>query len=321
MGVRLSDFAIRAEKDAMLRRVNAIRKEYARLDDALWTMTQNQESVAKAIAEYSAEMRKPIMKFFAGDVLEETVQQAHEAFLKSLKKFIEMGQVKIQRDIRERLLESVKTDIVRNLDTMMAESKLNLTNRAFELRKMADSGAFKAADAGIDYIQIKIESITSRTIGGSDSGAEFTKGELKKAWEKLQDRYGSRDTVKYRDGKNYPLNTYLDGRARTTATDVHILTTQVESADSGIYTGKVSSHGASDSCSKYEGRMVCMSDESRAQISRTIPAAAKWPTVQELRADKDSHIFKFNCTHTVISWPIHLFDKQDQKAIIEAEAA
>lgn len=289
--------------------------------DALWTMNQNPENVAKAIADYSAELRKPVMKFFTGDILEETAQQAHEAFLKSLKKFIDAGQVKIQRDIRDRLLASVKADITRNIDVMMSESRLNLTNRAYELRKMADSGAFNAVDAGIDYVQIKIESITSRTIGGSDSGAEFSKDKLAAEWEKLKDRYGSRDTVKYRDGKNYPLNTYLDGRARTSATDVHILTTQIESADSGIYTGKVSSHGATDSCSRYEGKMVCMSDAARAQISALIPATAKWPTIQELRQDKDSHIFKFNCTHTVIPWPIHLFDKQDQQEILSAGAA
>jgi len=37
----------------------------------------------------------------------------------------------------------------------------------------------------------------------------------------------------------------------------------------------------------------------------------------EVRADKGSHIFKFNCRHVVTPYPIQFFAKKDAQAFID----
>lgn len=164
--------------------------------------------------------------------------------------------------------------------------------------------------ANLGLTQLKIESITKRTTGEATA----------KAWQDLTDKYGSRETVKYRDGKNYPLNTYLEGRANTTATDIHLATTELDAAQSGIYTGIISKHGASDSCRIWEGKVIAFNSAGRDILSKQYPEAANMKTLDEVKNDKNSHIFKFNCRHVVTPYPIQFFARNDAQNIL-AEAA
>lgn len=313
MGVKRSDFAIREEKDAMLRAVNEISRKYKRIDDAEWTLSASPEEVRAVLKKHSDTLKKPMLKFFAGDTMEQIAAEAHEAFIAAIENYISTGQVAISREISAQLIDSLRAQIVRNIDGFMNDMDSNLMQRAAALKEAAAQGAVEAMTASLGVTQLKIESITARTTG------EYTD----KAWKDLTDKYGSRETVKYRDGKNYPLNTYLDGRANTTATDIHLATTEMDAAQSGIYTGIISKHGASDSCRIWEGKVICFSSEARDLLSKVYPEAANLKTLAEVRADKNSHIFKFNCRHIVTAYPIQFFGKKDAQQSIEfsAEAA
>jgi len=238
MAGKKSDFAIRQEKDAMLRAVSEISRRYKIIDDAEWNLTAAPQEVRAMLKKYSEALKKPVVKMFAGETMEQIAIQAHEAFMRSLQEYLERGQVFMSREISARLIESLRGQIVRNIEGFMTDLEAGLYQRALELKRMASEGATQALAANIGITQLKIESITKRTTGAED---------LQKAWSELQDKYGSRETVKYRDGKNYPLNTYLDGRANTTATDIHLATTEMDAAQGGIYTGIISKHGAADS--------------------------------------------------------------------------
>ena len=313
MGVKRSDFAIRDEKDAMLKAVNEISRKYKRIDDAEWTLTASPQEVRSILKQHSDALKKPMLRFFAGETMEQIAVEAHEAFLAAIESYLSTGQVFMSREISAQLVDSLRSQIVRNIEGFMTDMDANLLQRADQLKAFAAQGANEAMIANLGVTQLKIESITARTTGEATA----------KAWESLTDKYGSRETVKYRDGKNYPLNTYLDGRANTTATDIHLATTEMDAAQGGIYTGIISKHGASDTCRIWEGKVICFSSEARDLLSKQYPEAANLKTLAEVRADKNSHIFKFNCRHIVTPYPIQFFGKKDAEQFIEfsAEAA
>lgn len=303
MAVKKSDWAIREEKNAMLRAVNDIRRRYAEIDDAAWTLTQNPAQFDAALKKYLGVLRRPILRFFAGDTMDQIAVEAHDQFLFSLRQYIQSGAVKVSRQISNRLLESLRTQIVGQIDSFMSNTEVALKERAAALRVAAAKGSVSALTAELGLRQLKTESITARTTGRDD---------IEKAWSDLQSRYGTRDTVKYRDGKNYPLNTYLDGKANTTSADIHRTVTQLDAAESGVFTGKISSHGATDSCRPWEGKIVAFSAEGREILSKRYPGALNLKTVDEIKADKSTHLWKFNCRHIVTPYPVQFMPDADQ---------
>ena len=299
MAVKKSDWAIREEKNDMLRAVNDIRRRYAEIDDAAWILSKNPQEFESALKKYEDALRRPILRFFAGDTMEQIAVEAHDQFIRSLRQYIEGGFVKVSRQISNRLIESLRDQVVRNIDGFMLSIDINLKEKAKALRAVAAEGSASAVAAELGLRQLKTESITARTTGSKD---------IEKAWSELTAKYGGRDTVKYRDGKNYPLNTYLDGRANTTSADIHRTVTQLDAAESDIYTGKISSHGATDSCKPWEGKIVAFSREGRDILSKRWPGAASLKTVEEIKADKETHLWKFNCRHIVTPYPVQFMD-------------
>lgn len=308
MAARKSDYAIRAEKEKMLRAVNEIRSRFAKLDEAEWTLAQNPEALRKAIEKYKAELRKPLLRFFAGPSMEGVAIEAHNQFIRSLRRQIESGKIAVRKEISVSLLDSLQRQITQNIDTLLSTFDGNITARWREFSAIARESASSAALAELSTVQLKIENITARTTGKED---------LKKAWSELKSKYGTRETVTYRDGKHYPLTTYLDGRANTTSADIHRLTTQLDASNAGIFTGKISAHGASDSCRPYEGKIVFFTAAGRDLMANKYPQARNLKTVDEIKADGSTHMWKFNCRHIVTAYPIQFFDA-DQ---IEAELA
>lgn len=122
MAVKKSDWAIREEKNAMLRAVNDIRRRYAEIDDAAWTLTQNPAQFDAALKKYLGVLRRPILRFFAGDTMEQIAVEAHDQFLFSLREYVQMGRVNVSRQISNRLLESLRTQIVGQIDGFMANT-------------------------------------------------------------------------------------------------------------------------------------------------------------------------------------------------------
>lgn len=309
--MKKTDWAIRDEKNAMLKSVGAIQKRYSYLDDVRYALAQDLPTVEAAIAKYYRELKAPLYKFFAGDVLEQVVGESHDAFITSLKDYIKAGKLTVNAGVSTRLLDSLRTQIMQNIDGLVAGADADMRARAAEFGKVAAESANAAAVSVTQMTQLKIESITRRTTGKED---------LQKSWIDLQDKYGTRETVKYRNGANYPLNTYLSQRANTTSADLHVITTQFDASSAGVYTGKISNHGAKDSCSVWEGKIVCFTPEGRDILSKRVPAAAGWKTVDEIKRDKSTHMWKFNCTHGVTPYPIQFFDDKDLKEAIEETA-
>ncbi|MGD2278213.1 phage minor capsid protein [Bacillus wiedmannii] len=101
-----------------------------------------------------------------------------------------------------------------------------------------------------------------------------------------------------RSGRKWKLDTYSRMVVRTKLTQAHSEGMKTQGIESNIDLAVISSHGAKDSCAKYEGLVVSMNG-----------LTAGYKTVEELR--KSNKIFHPNCEHTF--YPIRNLDVLSDK--------
>ena len=312
--MKKSDWAIREEKQRMMGAVRELQRRYRVLDDQAFNLEKDLAIVEKAIERYGEDLKKPLFRFFTGDVLQMVVEESHDEFIKSVREYFRSGALKIPTHTAEYLMESLKVQLVQNIEQLINGSTGNLKARAVELKKVAAQSVNDAVTAQLTATQYKIEAITEATTGA-------TGDDIAKAWQGLKDKYGTRETVKYRNGANFPLNSYLDMRANTTSADIHRTTTQLDASASGVFTGMVSRHGATDSCRPWEGKILFFTPEGRDIMSRQYPQVRDWPTVDEVKRDPETHMWKPHCRHIITAYPIQFFDRAEIEAVIEEQAA
>ncbi|MDF9638798.1 MULTISPECIES: phage minor capsid protein [Bacillus cereus group] len=101
-----------------------------------------------------------------------------------------------------------------------------------------------------------------------------------------------------RKGRKWKLDTYSKMVVRTKLTQAHSEGMKIQGIESNIDLAVISTHGAKDACSKFEGMVVSMNG-----------LTAGYPTVEELR--KSNKIFHPNCEHTF--YPIRNLDVLSDK--------
>lgn len=94
-------------------------------------------------------------------------------------------------------------------------------------------------------------------------------------------------------GRKWKLDTYTKMVVRTKLTQAHSEGMKTQGIESNIDLAVISSHGAKDSCAKYEGLVVSMNGLTKG-----------YTTIEELR--KSNKIFHPNCEHTF--YPIRSLD-------------
>lgn len=88
-----------------------------------------------------------------------------------------------------------------------------------------------------------------------------------------------------RGGKNWRLDTYAQMLARTKQTEAYNTATGMRMLEFGFDLAQISTHGATDSCGKWEGRIISLSG-----------AHSDHPSLDEVEGSGD-HIFGPNCRH------------------------
>ena len=94
-------------------------------------------------------------------------------------------------------------------------------------------------------------------------------------------------------GRKWEMNRYVDMVVRTKYKQARFEGIRTQALEDGIDLAVISSHGAKDACSRYEGMVISMNGTTRG-----------YPTYQELRAS--NAIFHPNCKHTI--YPIRSED-------------
>lgn len=171
------------------------------------------------------------------------------------------------------------------------------------------------------------KSVLGQTLTLSD-GSKIMTEELSQTYKNIEKRYGTRMTIRYGgngpNGKNYPLTAYLDARQATTTTTMKRITSQIMAAQQGVYTFKIDFNGTTDSCKFWEGKIGFYSDAAKSAFLTEFPnypEASKWPTLQYLTDVDTTHIFKFNCRHGALPYPIQFFDPVDQEKAVRENTA
>jgi hypothetical protein len=307
---RLSDFFVRDAKDTLLKRLKKIFENYARLDDNQWILKKTQNEIKKVLKDYRGRLAV-ITDFFSGSKFDPVAKHATDDFINALSSFPEFEDIKVGQTNIDRMLGSIQGEYTAAMSGTLDTIIENLATKFSRYKLMADAEKIPAAI---------LKTITDRRDIVSIGGVDYSGKSLNELWNVLTSRYGQRDTVIFTSGKKIPLNTYVDGKSISMATDINTTVNMTESARRGIATMKISSHGSPDSCNLWEGKIVFTTVEARNQFLKQYPEikqAESWKVLTIIKNptfDK-SHIFKFNCRHMATPYPVQFLDEKEIKQL------
>lgn len=275
---KTTDTIIQPQRRLLNKRVSAIIKRFAFLNDRQWILENSQAKINKALSEYGKALRLAYGRFYTGPALDKTINDAERDIKKSLKGF-----EKPRKAADRRLKAAVKRQFISQSNAIVSE-----------------------------MVGRQRDKIARFKLLGQNLETEAEQGRL---WKIAQQRSGKYDTVLYRNGAKFPLRQYTEMKSTTAANETHRLTNVLEAQRNQIYTGKISNHSASDSCRFHEGEIVFMSEEARRKYLKQFPndsRAKRFKTVEQIEADP-THMFKPNCKHQVTLWPIQFFDEDERE--------
>lgn len=293
-----------------LRRLQQVIDQYSMLDDSLFTLQTELPRLKTIIDQYGGRIEDVLAGFVDPEVFGKLALDAQQQFYNALKTYIENGELEYRRTSIDSLLQSFNetygTQVSRLVDTVTT----NLFARAASFRSLAATAEIplrRIAD-------IEKYEITSVQI----NGVQYNHQQLSNIWQQMNDSYGQRDTIQFRNGRNYPMRSYVDSRANTTQAEAHRLVTIAEGSANGVYFGKVNRTGTTDSCMLHENEIFFLSEGARQE------ALARWPDIEILRRMKTwdeiksdgTHMGGFGCKHIVRAVSIQFFsDARFQEAL------
>lgn len=297
---------------AQLRRLQQVIDQYAMLDDSLFVLQTELPRLKAIIDQYGGRIEDVLASYVDPEVFNKLAIESQQAFYNALKTYIENGQLEYRRTSTESLLQSFNetygSQVTRLVDTVTT----NLFARAASFKSLS-----KTAEIPLQRIaDIEKYEIQSVAI----NGVQYNYKQLGDIWQTLNDSYGQRDTIQYRNGVNFPLRSYVDARANTTQAEAHRLVTIAEGSANGVYFGKVNRTGTTDSCKIHEDEIFFLSEGARQE------ALAKWPDIEilqrmktwdEIKSD-DTHMGKFGCKHIVRAVSIQFFSDARFRDALEA---
>lgn len=295
-----------AASDKALTRILA---KWAFLDDAQEIIKRDPISLRKAVREFVFALGK-IISGVNSNVLLRTIIQEQADIQKKLSKYPAFKNFKTSQARASTALSAIVRDQSANARTILASmsQRLNAKNTNLLMQAVAMGMPREIADEQLDRRLIKINFIykgKDLTVAGVD---------LKKVWETLDTRYGNHSTITYRDGKNYPVQSYVEGKGKTISREVQNTVTAVEAGATGSAVGQFESYGAGDSCVIWEGKFFFFTEGGKRQFLRKFgnkyPDAYTWPTYADVHADR-THMASYNCRHKTYVVPLEHLDPED----------
>jgi len=289
MAIGLHD-SFGSDRDKVLSSVKKVIDKNKVLNDPIKLIRMNQFQINSILKAYSIDLRKSLFRFFAGTPIERMVQAAKKDFKGSVS-----GKLRSAKDITPQ----VKQQFLSQIKSITSEMEGRQRTKIFNFKNLVEG----SANTGKEFTkELKnVITINNKNIDLRD---------IRDNWAISNKRFGAYNSVAFRNGAKYPLDAYTEMRTLTTAQEVHRLTTTLEAGQNDILTGKISSHGAIDSCRIHEGEIVFFSTKAKRTFIKRYPKlkkARRWKTVEEIEAD-GTHIFKPNCKHLVQPFPIQFFD-------------
>lgn len=291
-------------KRQLFKKMRTLFQRYADLDDALWYLSTDPAMVRARIRQYQIELSGLLKtETVKEEVVRQDITKSLESFEKNLLRFIAEDEYRKRLPRMEALQNAVYEQYANQIDIVTSQIGNTLGQRAAQFRAMS-----QAAEIPI----IRAEAVEGYTIRAVNlGGKQYNAVQLGKYWKRMLNEYGTRGSIMYRNGANYPLTSYIDQRLQTSAAETDRLTAVVTSSALGLTLGKINQTGTTDSCIYWENKYVFMSDEAKAQTIAKYPKMTSLkdiPTVQDVRADK-THMFKWNCKHRILPTAITVLDE------------
>ncbi len=295
-----------ADKRALEKRLKLLFTRYSELDDALWYLSTDPAMIRARIRQYQVELSGMLKtETIKEEVIRDDITKSLKSFERNLLKYIEADEIAKRLPRLDALQESVYTQYAAQIDTVTNHISSTLQQRGAQFRAMAQAAEIPLAR------QAAIENYTLRAV--SVGGKQYNGVVLGEFWDRMLDEYGTRGSIMYRNGANYPLTTYLDQRLQTSAAETDRLTSVVSASSLGLTMGQISRTGTTDSCIYWEGKYVFMSEEAKAQTLAKFPKMSvlqSIPTVQDVKND-NTHMFRWNCKHRILPTAITVLDPTD----------
>ncbi len=347
---RRTDYLVRDRIQKTRTSLDEIFKKFAMLDDPDFLISATQAEIAKLINEYGQALIDAIMPIFTGKDIDRLTIEASRAALKDLRSYgIKKALGKsFEKRVAELLRQDYSNSITRRVNQVTSDlrSKVGLFRSIVNVSKFPEE-AVQRSFTGAQITQMRTEAVNraiqllprgasdavrrraiqtelekvSRAIKKFDqrgqvtiSGKTYSRMALTESFERASARYGRYDTVIYSNGNKFPLRAYVDTRLRTMTRDVRNTTTAMAAASTGVMTVRISSHGSSDSCQFWEGKIAFISQQAKDIYLDRFPddsRAAAIPTLDEIRADA-THMFGHGCLHSFAIYPIQFFSEEDR---------
>lgn len=312
-----SDYSIRKLQRNLMRKFDDILKVASKLDNAEIVLSLNLSEIRKYAKEIQSQMMGAVMQFLDGDgrsfgAVHNVIKNAQDDFFEGLKKY----NLKLKRTETAKLTKAFIESYAADIEQMIKNTYSAVQQKSALIHAMADAQSVPAAYAEKEASKMLMYSLNGKR-------RYISEKLLSDAWASLNKRYGMTDTMFYRkaDGGRfaYPMRSYLDMKTVTVSQEAYRITTEMESAENGIYTVKISSHGSRDSCIYHEGEVCFINDAARMIFLEKFPQykqAARWKTLEEIKNDK-THMFKPNCRHITMPYPIDLMSEGRFKSEVE----
>lgn len=304
-----ADYALREHLKEAQRQLKDVIEQYSWLDkaDQVLIKLNNLKELQLAIDTYVSKIKMVLDTNLGNKALYEVGAEAYKDIMTALNRYIESGQIKLDIASREAVINSAVAALARtedlvlgamskNLKSKVAHFSLLVKQKLAQVKRMIDESAKVILER--TYPEVKI---------ADDK-------DLKRYWRVLTKKYGDTATVIYSNGRRYPLTTYLDMRARTNSELVHSTVAEAIAVSSEIYFGKISKHNTDDSCIFWEDKIIFYNEALKNAFMRKYPKLRQlvkdYATLDDVRNDR-THMFSFNCRHTIMPYPLHLFDYED----------
>ncbi|MBK7363020.1 MAG: hypothetical protein IPJ01_12050 [Micavibrio sp.] len=279
--------------DALKKRLSEFFDKYKNLDDAQYLLSHNLGYIKRLAASYKTDLSEFLFLLIDEKTIARASYEAANAYSKAIAAQIKSGALKKTLLDRGKLVDSLLETWRAQADSIAANQSNNLYAKGAQFQALATAAEIPAQRAA----EIGANEITAARIGGKF----YQYRELNSIWERMNESYGQRDTIQFRNGVNYPLRSYVDGRQNTTEAETHRAATIIEASADGVWFGTTNKTGTTDSCIFHEGETFFMNDEARTQATEkygNLPALQSMRTWAEIVADK-THMGKFNCKHVV----------------------
>lgn len=291
-------------------RIDRALNQGAVFDDLIWILSTNPADIRNRAEAFQKILEATLTGLVNPETVRQFVSQFLSEYLDDLSKYM---------TITKPLRQLKAADLTR---AVIEQFNLQFRQAAGDIVKRMTAKAFTMQAASKPYIisesmqrAMMDRRFRMATIGGNT----YSEADLETLWKTMQRQYGRHDTVAYRmraddptgPTKNFPLRTYVDQKMTTIESEAQRVTAQLANARGGVYTSIIPRNGTKDSCIYHEGKIVFNSEAARTLFIEENPKLAKWArqlaTVDQIRAD-GTHMFKFNCKHTLRPYPIQSFD-------------